>query len=93
MAKPIFLVGFTKHSDPQQLEFVQSALEAKLSEDYHVLVYRTSENTEVTFKVLNAINSTDAELSEIIQKTKDEISLLIKERTELIQKIQDNATS
>jgi len=69
MAKPIFLVGFPVEADSTALGETRTSLNYLLNEEYHVIVYRAQEIQSVQFQVLNAINSTDVEIEELIEKT------------------------
>ena len=80
MAKPIFIAGFPIAADYTALSQVAEDLNYKLGEDYHVLTYRTSKVDDVTFTVLNAVNASDAEISELIERTREEINLLLTEK-------------
>ena len=80
MAKPIFIVGFPAAADAQSVHQVYADLDRKLGEDYHVLTYRAQNLEDVTFNVLNALNATDVELSELIAKTREDIDIILKEK-------------
>lgn len=79
MAKPIFIIGFPLKADVEQVQVAIEGLEKKFGEDYHVLPYRTSNIEDVTFQVLNAVNSSDVEIEELIKKAQEEIEQLRKE--------------
>jgi len=99
MAKPIFIVGFPVEANPQAIQHVYLDLDAKLGEEYHVLTYRSSNSEDISFQVLNAVNATDIEISDLIEKTQteiknllDNISLLeVNQMIENIQKNEENA--
>lgn len=76
MAKPIFLVGFPIGADPQETDKARQSLSLLLNGEYHVIVYRTQEIKSISFQVLNAINSTDVEIEELIEMTKNHINQL-----------------
>jgi hypothetical protein len=80
MAKPIFIVGFPAAADAQAIHQVYSDLDAKLGDEYHVLTYRAQNIDDVKFEVLNAINATDIEISELIAKTREDIDIILKEK-------------
>jgi hypothetical protein len=80
MAKPIFIVGFPPNADPESIGQVYKDLDHKLGEEYHVLTYRAQGLTDIDFKVLNVADAEDAQLAEIITKTREDIELLLKER-------------
>lgn len=90
MAKPIFIIGFPIKADLQQVETAIEGLEKKFGEDYHVLPYRTSNIEDVTFQVLNAVNSSDVEIAELIKKAQAEIDELRKEN--LVLKLETAGT-
>lgn len=73
MAKPIFLIGFPIKVDASSVHGIQSSIAHLLEGEYHVIVYKTSKIQEVSFEVLNAINATDVEISELIVRVKEEI--------------------
>jgi hypothetical protein len=52
MAKPIFLVGFSKDVPYEAVDVISNTLGRKLS-DYHVLCYQ-HQGIEIQYKVLNA---------------------------------------
>lgn len=83
MAKPIFIVGFPPNADPDSIGQVYKDLDYKLGEEYHVLTYRAQGLTDIDFKVLNATDAEDAQLADIITKTREEIELLLKERPQV----------
>ena len=69
MAKPIFLIGFPLSADNDAVYGVQRDLSQKLEGEYHVIAYKIQNIEAIDFKVLNAINATDAQLEELIEKT------------------------
>jgi hypothetical protein len=75
-AKPIFIVGFPLSADNSSIRHVYNDLNIKLGEDYHVITYKASEIISTTFTVLNAINATDVEISELIKHTQEQIDAL-----------------
>lgn len=81
MPKPIFTIGFPIKAMREDVQRVQEDLEKKLGEDYHVLIYRAQELEGLKFEVLNAINATDVEISELIELTKKQIEETIKNNT------------
>ena len=92
MAKPIFIIGFPLKADLGQVQVAIEGLEKKFGEDYHVLPYRTSLIEDVTFNVLNAINSSEIEIKELIDNAKEELEALRKENLALKLEIEDSKT-
>jgi hypothetical protein len=79
MAKPIFIVGFPVEASPQSIQHVYIDLDNKLGQEYHVLTYRTSKIEDVSFQVLNVTDATDAQISELVEKTQNDIKRLLDE--------------
>ena len=80
MAKPIFIVGFPAAAAAESLQQVYLELDRKLGEEYHVLTYRAQKIDDIKFEVLNAIDATDIEISELIAKTRENIDIILKEK-------------
>ena len=80
MAKPIFIVGFPAAATAESLQQVYLELDRKLGEEYHVLTYRAQNIDDIKFEVLNAIDATDIEISELIAKTREDIDIILKEK-------------
>lgn len=76
LAKPIFIIGFPVESDNSQIDSIRQSLEYKLNSEYHIITYKAQDILTVTFNVLNAINASDVEISDLIKLTKEEITLL-----------------
>jgi hypothetical protein len=76
LAKPIFIIGFPVESDNSQIDSIRKSLEYKLNNEYHIITYKAQDILTVTFNVLNAINASDIEISDLIKLTKEEITLL-----------------
>lgn len=79
MARPIFLIGFPLEADNVAVQQVQMDLSSKLEGEYHVIVYKVPGITSIDFKVLNAINASDIELEELIEKTKSFTKMMLEE--------------
>lgn len=93
MAKPIFLVGFPMSADAASVYQVQQTLKMQL-DDYHVLVYKEPSKEHITFDVLNAVDATDVELAELVERTAASVKSIIEGAKE-IEKIitQNNQTN
>jgi hypothetical protein len=70
MAKPIFLIGFPLHAENSAIHIVQADLSKKLEGEYHVLTYKVPGLDSIKFEVLNAINASDIDIEELIEKTR-----------------------
>lgn len=90
MAKPIFLIGFPISSDNESVYHVQSDLSQKLEGEYHVIAYKAPDLESIKFKVLNAINSSDIEIEDLIAKTNSFIEEVLKETDEFLQAFNEN---
>jgi hypothetical protein len=82
MAKPIFLIGFPIEAELSSISGIQSQIHSLLGEEYHILAYKTSRIRDISFEVLNAINATDIEISDLISKVKEEIQSLLQNNTQ-----------
>jgi hypothetical protein len=85
MAKPIFLIGFPTGADRAAVYETQKALSRRLEQDYHVLTYQAAEVTSIKFEVLNAINATDIEIEQLIDRSQGWIDQLLKEKSLLLE--------
>lgn len=92
MAKPIFLVGFPIHANAESVYQVHQSLKLQL-DDYHVLVYKEPDKEKISFEVLNAINATDIEITELIERTSNFIKEALDGANELQQIITQNNQS
>jgi hypothetical protein len=90
MAKPLFLIGFPINSDNESVYHVQSDLSNKLDGEYHVIAYKAPEIDSIKFEVLNAVDATDIEISELILKTNSYIEEVLKETDEFLQAFNEN---
>lgn len=50
MPKPIFLIGFPRTTQVEQIQIINKALDKKLK-DYHTLTYLQNESDEMLFNV------------------------------------------
>ena len=65
MAKPIFTVALPLSIESSQAHELSSSLTRMLNDEYHILVYKASNVTDITFNVFNAINAEDIDLEQI----------------------------
>ncbi len=92
MAKPIFLIGFPMEADNHSIFQVQNDLSQKLEGEYHVIAYKIPGIESIKFEVLNAINATDSEISELISKTESLTQGIIAEYEEKILTLTQDTT-
>jgi hypothetical protein len=79
MTKPIFLIGspILGHDQLIKLKTGVDEIRDYLNSEYYVISYLDNRLTELDFKVLNAINATDIEIDELINKTKDQLDSIL----------------
>lgn len=75
-AKPIFIIGFPVSSENDRIETIAKGLEIKLNNEYHIITYKASDISSITFNVLNAVNATNIEIEDLIKLTNLEINRL-----------------
>ncbi len=93
MAKPIFIISFPYAADLDSINQAYQDIDRKLGDDYHILTYRSPDNTQIGFQLFNATDATDAQIESIIEKSREELSQLFTEMTiakELLKKSNNN---
>jgi hypothetical protein len=82
MAKPIFLIGFPIEAELSSISGIQAQIHGLLGKEYHILAYKTSRIHDISFEVLNVVNATDVEISDLISKVREEIQPLLQNNTQ-----------
>jgi hypothetical protein len=74
VSRPILLVSFPISVELSVLNAFSEILSNKLTDEYHVFVYKDSKKDCVDFRVLNAIDATDIEIVDLIKELTQELN-------------------